>query len=205
MNSKWYIGTFMVLLALLGFNREHTKVANQQIVVQFADNETSKINACDDALATITQKLLSLGVANIEVVATEATKLTIRYHSDIDAHSVGTHLSQDGQFSLTYGHIGDLPFDLPEEDLPDSLNLVISDLHQKTGNGQGLNGKFANEIRQDYPRFSSPVFGYLNDDQVVGQEISLRLKPIPEDVRALILEKTSQIIPEVRAGPELGA
>lgn len=201
MNSKWYISALIVLLALIGLNQEQTKVANQQIVLRYTDAETTSYTACDDALATITQKLNDLGVAGIEIIESDDTKLTIHYYSDIDALTVGEFLSQDGKLSLTYGDIDELPSDFPKEELPESFSLVISDLQQKTGDGLGLNGKFAYESRQDYPGFSNPVILFFNGSLASGQVILTRVAYNTRRVIAIAIDNTSHIIPEVRAGP----
>lgn len=201
MKSKWYISTLIILLALIGLNQEQTKVANQQIVLQFTDAETTSLTACDDALATITKKLHDLGVTGIEIIESDNVKLTIRYYSDIDALTVGELLSQDSKLSLTYGNIGELPFDFPKEELPESFSLVISDLQQKTGDGLGLNGKFASQSRPDYQGFSNPSVLLFNDALVLGQALLTKVAYNAHQVIAIAIDNTSHIIPEVRAGP----
>lgn len=201
MKLKWYISTLVIVLALIGLNQEQTKVANQQIILQFTDADTTPTTACDDALAAITQKLNTLGVASIEIIESDDTKLTIRYYSDIDAFTVGEFLSKDSKLSLTYGDIGESPFDFPEEELPESFSLVISDLQQQTGDGLGLNGKFASESRQDYQGFSNPIVLIFNGSLALGQDVLTKVAYSTHQVIAIAIDNTSHVIPEVRAGP----
>jgi len=68
MNAKWYASTLIIILALLGLNQEQSKVANQQIVLQFVDEAMTSEATCDNALVSITKSLKALGIADIEVV-----------------------------------------------------------------------------------------------------------------------------------------
>ena len=68
MNTKWYISTLIIILALIGLNQEQAKLANQQIVVQFTDVEMTSATAHDDVLASVTKKLQALGIVNIEII-----------------------------------------------------------------------------------------------------------------------------------------
>lgn len=203
MISKWYISTLVVLLALLGLHQERAKVANQQIAIEFTQADATSVTSCDEALATITEKLVALGVTGLEIIESDDTRLIIRYYSAIDAHSVGEFLSGDGEFSLSYENTDGLPDDLPEDELPESFNLVISDLQQNTGDGLGLNGKFAFEIRQDYHPYSTPVVYYFNDSLALGQEVLTKVALSTHQVIAIAIDNTSHIIPEVRAGPHV--
>lgn len=201
MNTKWYISTLIIILALIGLNQEQTKVANQQIVLQFSDIEMTSVTAHDDALATITKKLQTFGIANIEIIENDDTQLSIRYYSDIDALSIGKFLSQDCQLALTYSGLDQLPIDFPEDKLPESCSIVVSDLQQQTDDGLGLNGKFAFELNQDYKRFSNPVVIPHNNLIVFEQDAIVQVAYKINKVIAIAIDNTSRTIPEVRAGP----
>ena len=201
MNTKWYIGALIIILALIGLNQEQTKVANQQIVMQFTDVKITSVTAHDDALATITKKLQALGIANIEIIENDDTQLSIRYYSDIDALSVKEFLSQDNQLSLAYRDVEKLPFDFPKDKLPENYSLVVSDFQKKTDDGLSLNGKFAFELKQDCKRFSNPIVIQYNDSIVLKQDAIVRIAYKINRVIAIAIDNTSYAIPEVRAGP----
>lgn len=201
MNTKWYISTLIIILALIGLNQEQTKVANQQIVLQFTDIEMTSVTAHDDVLATITKKLQAFGIANIEIIENDDTQLSIRYYSDIDALSIGKFLSQDCQLALTYSGINQLPVDFPKDELPESCSIVVSDLQQQTDDGLGLNGKLAFELNQDYKRFSNPVVIPHNYLIVFEQDAIVQVAYKINKVIAIAIDNTSRTIPEVRAGP----
>lgn len=201
MNTKWYASTLIIILALIGLNQEQTKVANQQIVLQFTDVEMTSVTAYDDALATITKKLQALGIANIEIIENDDTQLSIRYYSDIDALSVKEFFSQDSELSFTHRDIDQLPFDFPEDKLPESYNLVVTDLQQQSDDALSLNGKFAFELKQNYKRFSNPVVIQFNDSIAFEQDAIVHVAYKINKVIVIAIDNTSNTIPEVRAGP----
>lgn len=191
MNAKWYISTLIIVLALIGLNQEQTKVANQQIVLQFTDVQMTSVTAHDEALETITKKLSALGVANIELIESDDTKLTIRYYSNVDALSVDEFLSQDSE----------LPFDFPKDKLPETCSVVVSDLHQQTYDGLTSNGKLAFELKQDHERFSNPIVVLFNGTIANEQDCYVRVAYRINRVLAIAIDNTSNTFPEVRAGP----
>ncbi len=201
MNTKWYISTLLIILALIGLNQEQAKVANQQIVVQFTDGEMTSVTAHDDVLATVTKKLQALGIVNIEIIENDDTKLSIRYYSAIDAISVGEFLSEDSEFSLTYSDIDQLPLDFPKDQLPETCSLVISDLQQQSDDGFGVNGKLAFELNQDYKRFSIPVILPFNALTGFEHDAIVHVAYKVNRVIAIAIDNTLRPIPEVRAGP----
>ncbi|MFS4467158.1 hypothetical protein [Maribacter sp. 2210JD10-5] len=203
MNSKWYIGTFILILALFGLNQGQTKVANQQIILEFTGQEAATTTNHDEALAAITEKLGELGIANIEIIENDDEKITIRYYSDIDAFSVDKFLSQNDELSLAYSDIDELPHDFPEDKLPESFSLVVSDIHQQSDDGLSLNGKFASESKRDDQRFSGPVVTFFNGRIIVSQILSVAIAFKRYQDISISINNTSKAIPEVRAGPHV--
>ena len=202
MNTKWYIGTLIIILALIGLNQEQAKVANQQIVLQFTDVEMTSATVHDNALTTITKKLQALGIVEIEIIENDDRQLSIRYYSDIDALSVKEILSQDNELSVIYSDSDELPFDFPKDELPESYCLVVSDFHKQTDNGLSLNGKLAFELNQDYKRFSNPVVGIqFNNSVILNQDALVHVAYKVNRASAIAIDTTSDTIPEVRAGP----
>jgi len=100
MNFKWYIGTLLVLLSLLGVNLGPTKVVNQEIVLQFSEAERVSGSVQGDVLAAITAKLQALGITEISILENDDAVLSIRYYSDIDAAHIQNLLSSNEELPL---------------------------------------------------------------------------------------------------------
>ncbi|MEP2278311.1 hypothetical protein [Maribacter sp.] len=199
MNAKWCVSTLFIILALLGLSQEQTKASNQQIVLQFANVELASKSAHDEILTVITKKLEVLGVEDVEIIENDGAQLSIRYYSDVDALSVKEFLSGENQLSLTNEE--ESPSDYPKEQLPESYNLVVSDLHQQADNGVTLNAILVAVQKQDFKIVFNPgILPFSNaveleQDAIVGTALKINT------TIAIAIDNTSQIIPEVRAGP----
>ncbi|MDF4202265.1 hypothetical protein PXD56_04835 [Maribacter sp. SA7] len=199
MNAKWCVSTLFIILALLGLSQEQTKASNQQIVLQFANVELASETAHDEILTVITKKLEVLGVEGVEIIENDGAQLSIRYYSDVDALSVKEFLSGEDQLPLTNEE--ESPSDYPKEQLPETYNLVVSDLQQQADNGVTLNATLVTVQKQDFKivfnlvilPFSNAV--ELEQDAIVGTALKINRTV------AIAIDNTSQIIPEVRAGP----
>lgn len=201
MNAKWYASTLIIILALLGLNQEQSKVANQQIVLQFVDEAMASEATCDNALVSITKSLKALGIADIEVVESNDNQISIRYYSDINALDVKAFLSQNNK--VLSGDVNKFPVDIPVDELPESYELVVSDLHEQTNDDLGLNGKYAFELKQEYKRFSNPDSIHFNSVIALEQDAFVYVAyKINKDI-AIAIDNTSHTIPEVRAGPNV--
>lgn len=201
MNSKWYVSTLVIIIALIGLNQGQTKVANQQIVIQFTDEETTLESSYDEVLVTITQKLQDLGITDIEIIEDDDAQLSIRYYSDIDAISVKEFLSKNSELLLTYTDADKLPLDDSENEFPENCSLVVSDLQQQTNDGFHKNGKLAFELKQEYNRFSNPVVLHFDDKISLEQDAIVAIAyKINRDI-VIAITNTSHTIPQVRAGP----
>ncbi|RKR12428.1 hypothetical protein CLV91_2558 [Maribacter vaceletii] len=201
MNAKWCVSTLIIILALFGLSQEQTKASNQQILLQFTDVELASETVHDEVLATITKKLQVLGVDTIEIVENDKSQLSIRYYSAIDADSVKEFLTKENQLTLNKEDANSFPLDFPIDELPESYNLIISDLHQQVKEGQNLNGKYAFIVKQDLNKLSRLVV-LPSKNTIVFKQLAVVEAAFRNNKNVAIAKyNTSQIIPEVRAGP----
>ena len=199
MNAKWCVSTLFIILALFGLSQEQKKASNQQISLQFADVELASGTAHDDVLAVITKKLEVLGVDAIEIVENDGTQLSIRYYSDVDALSVKEFLSQENHLSISNEE--ESPSDSPKKELPETYNLVVSDLHQQADDGVTLNATLVVPQKHDDKTFSYPVVLPFSETIVFEQDAIVDTAFKINRTIAIAIENSSRTIPEVRAGP----
>ncbi|WP_299320741.1 hypothetical protein [uncultured Maribacter sp.] len=199
MNAKWCVSTLFIILALFGLSQEQKKASNQQISLQFADVELASGTAHDDVLAVITKKLEVLGVDAIEIVENDGTQLSIRYYSDVDALSVKEFLSQENHQSISNEE--EFPSDSPNKELPETYNLVVSDLQQQVDDGITLNATLVVPQKHDDKTFSYPVVLPFSETIVFEQDAIVDTAFKINRTIAIAIENSSRTIPEVRAGP----
>lgn len=200
MNFKWYIGTLLVLLSLLGVNLGPTKVVNQEIVLQFSEAERVSGSVQGDVLAAITAKLQALGITEISVLENDDAVLSIRYYSDIDAAHIQNLLSSNEELPLNFKELDKLPFQFPEDKLPETCSLVVLDLHEAQ-DVLSLNGKFAFKVQQDYQKFSVTPGTPINTATVSVPKSADEVAYKVNKTIATALDTISFTFPEVRAGP----
>ncbi|PKA97196.1 hypothetical protein B0O79_0848 [Flavobacteriaceae bacterium MAR_2009_75] len=199
MNAKWCVSTLFIILALLGLSHEQKKASNQQISLQFEGSELASETAHDEVLAVITEKLQVLGVDAIEIIENDAKQLSIRYYSHVDADSVKKFLSEENQWALSGEE--EFPSDYPGEQLPEKYKLVVSDLHQQVDSGFTFNGTLVYPQKHKDNLLGNPVVVLFNHAIAVELNANVDLAyKINRDI-AIAIDRTSQNIPEVRAGP----
>ena len=202
MNSKWYISTLLVLLSLIGLTFGRSKVVNQEIVLQFSDTEATSGSGQGHVLAAITAKLQALGITDIEVLKNDEAQLSLRYYSDIDAQHIKEFLSNNDGLSLNLEELDELPFDFPEDELPETCSLVVLDLHEAK-DVLSLKGKVAFELHQDYHKFLKVPGIPINTTTVIGGNVIDDLLYKVNRTIAIAIDNVSYTFPEVRAGPSL--
>ncbi|MEP2059151.1 MAG: hypothetical protein ABJJ05_15170 [Maribacter litoralis] len=199
MNAKWCVSTLFIILALLGLSQEQKKTSNQQISLEFADVERSSNSAHDEILAVLTKKLEVLGVDAIEVIENDERQLSIRYYSDVDAASVKAFLSDENRLALQAE--GEFPSEYPKEELPEEYKLVVSDLQQQADHGFTFTATLVSVQKQGYNKIVKPVYLPFNRTISFEQDAIVDTTSKIYSTIAIAIENTSQIIPEVRAGP----
>lgn len=199
MNAKWCVSTLFIILAFLGLSQEQNRTSNQQIVLHFADVELASETAHDKILAVIKKKLQALGIDTIEIVENNGTQLKIRYYSDIAALNVKEFLSKEKQLSLSNKE--EFPSDSPKEELPEKYNLTVSDLHLQANDMVTLNGTLVAVQKQADKTFFNPVILIFGNTIGFEQDAIVHIAFKINRNIVLSIDNTSQIIPEVRAGP----
>ncbi|TXD84361.1 hypothetical protein ESY86_04615 [Subsaximicrobium wynnwilliamsii] len=206
MNSKWYISTLILVLCVLGISKQQrTIVPNQEIVLQFSNDEVDA-SLTEHAIANVKKQLHALGVLKINVSKPEAGLLKISYFSQLDVSAIKCLLSKEQHAKNGYAFPSEKTSrgnGFPSEDNDTTYyELKVFELHQANEMDASINGKLALESRSDKDRFFNP-----NDFVAVQVQIQDLQLPIKDNrlqtklVNAIAFDDLFQKIPEVRAGP----
>lgn len=202
MQSKGYFSILFVVLALIGISWEHTSKPNQEVVVQF-DNEEVSCDEAQNAIAIVKLQLQGIGVENIQVVEEDGGRLKITYYSNVDVAMVKSIIS-DGE-KLTLSHVS-FPENEKEPELPSnrdsvSYELNVSELHKTTDFGVDGDG-FILELKSNHDRYVPPVVYYNHwKIDIRGKNKIEKVAYSLQTSAALLIDNASHNIPEVRAGP----
>lgn len=203
MNAKWYFSTLIIILTFLGIRQQETSVANQEIVMEFIDDE---VTSCEiqDAIAIVKTQLEALGVDDIEVRKEEDGRLRITYYSDVNVESIKRLLSEEKNIALGYTSYDREQEDskFPSKEKTNSYNLDVYEIHKGTDIQFGLDGKYVIDLNHDYDRFTNPnvpISLGLIDASENNSLVKIAYK-LYRNI-AIAIDNTSHKIPEVRAGP----
>ncbi|TBM98872.1 hypothetical protein EYD45_16220 [Hyunsoonleella flava] len=203
MSLKKYIGILVVLTAIIGFvNHHQVDLHNQEIVLQYNNAEHTDVDT-QITISILKSELQNLGVTNYKVVENGNGKLKITYFSKTDVALVKRVLLNRIRSQLdTSDNDEDLPFDFPLEDQDVTYNLDVHEIQNGNETDSGLNGIVVLELKPKADRFEKPKtasFSFHKHSEKEHAESNVAFNLHKRNVCAL--DKASQQIPEVRAGP----
>ena len=199
MKAKWYLSTFIIVLTLLGVSLEQYSTPNQEIVVQFANNEVSLFET-QNTIAIVKKQLQDIGVENINVQENENGTLKISYHSDIDVASI-KRLFSTKKFDLglaDYNTEGSS--NVPSGDKSNDYQLDVNEIQKSNETDSDFNGIVV-DVRQKSDRFFNPAVNSVHEFEVRDVNKIEKVAYIIQKNIALAIDNSSHNIPEVRAGP----
>ena len=201
MKMRWYLLTLIVSLTLLGLGQQEFNVPNQEIVVQFSNDE---ISSEDRALtiAELKSHLQLIGASHIKVKEEFASeKLVISYYSTTDLDDVKSLLSKEFDLSGTDSNLPDEKSNSSNESQVKDYYLDVFELRD-TGDYNPVNNGLVVDINSENDRFNKP------ENVLKSRVHKLAYDKSFDDVAyaihyqiALIIEQPSFSFPEVRAGP----
>ncbi len=199
MKTKWYLGALIIILTFLGISQEQYSVPNQEIVLQFINDEVSSDEA-QDAIAIIIEQLESIGI-NYTQVRDEEGKLKITYYSDIDIASVKKTLSEDNTLELDYTNYNQNDSKSPIDENSNSYQLDVYEI-QEGNDLESDSNKYALEFKTENDRFFTPnVYVSVELTQIKEKNKIEYIAYNTYKNSAIAIENTLRKIPEVRAGP----
>jgi len=202
MKAKWYLSAFIVILTFLGVSQQQFSVSNQEIVVQFANDEVTLLET-QNTIAIVKEQLQAIGVDNIKVYEEANGKLKITYFSDVDVASIKKIFSKDKDVNLSYASLflGETTPDFPANKKSNRFKLDVFEI-LKANDAEGDFNGFALELKPESDRFFTTVV-YLIAVKIDGKEKNSSEKvayTIHKNI-AIAIDNSSHNIPEVRAGP----
>jgi len=199
MKTKLHFGILIVLLAFFGRCLEQSTNANQQIVIQFSDNDISKKDA-QSTIDGIHKKLQSVGAEHIQIGHSENGQLTIIYYSNSDVAHIQDVLSNQEAFQIAYNSNDSQ--DYPKEKRTKNYELNISEIQKSNPTNWDFEGIQTVELKQKTDRFNNlkvNTSGQNLDSKYLNRSFQVAINVSSSVVIAT--DTISYRIPEVRAGP----
>ena len=194
MKAKWYFST-LILVILLGVVHQQFSAPNQEIVLQFSNQNLSSEQS-QKTITKLKNQLLEIGVKHINVFEGINGNLKITYFTTVNASQIKQILLDDNILALNVNSQNERG----SSKSSDTYDLDVFELHNSTNSQWDLEGTLVIELKANTDRFYSPkAYPTLSKKQ-----ISLQLQPFSLQVfkdTAIIDGNSSFNIPEVRAGP----
>ena len=196
MNAKWYISTLFLLFLYFGAFQEHVVIPNQEVVLEFVD---SKINKLDikNTIIDVKEKLLKVGVSNINIQETKSGALKISFYSDIHIDNIKEALVKENKLILNQESENE-----ENKSSSSDYNIDVYQLNYETDTSN-LNDKFVLEIKHTSDRYTtSYTYAFIKSLKLEkGNQLFKTAYKINRN-SPFTKDNSSHQEPEVRAGPQ---
>ncbi len=204
MKTRMYTSTLIIILTLLGIvTQQQVTVPNQEIVLQFTNNEIQSDEALN-TIASVTKQLQDLGVDNILVKDIGKGELIITYYSDTDVAKIKRILSQEKNLQLGYASNDqdEKQSEFPLDEKPNSYNFNVYEIQNGNDTNWKLDGIVIDNLKivSDQP-FNPNIYPTFNKLDIKEKDKVEKVAYKINKNIAIAIDNTSQNIPEVRAGP----
>tara|TARA_B100000768_G_scaffold73725_1_gene70595 strand:- start:305 stop:916 length:612 start_codon:yes stop_codon:yes gene_type:complete len=201
MQPKWYLRSFIILVALIGLTLEQITQPNQQIVVEFEVDIISLASA-QRTIATVTKELKAIGAQSIKVQQGANGDVTISYYSTIDTQSIKGMLSSKKELLDGVASGGSTPKNQsPPFNTRSVYKFDVYEIQKQSDIEPDLNGLVFTFEGKTHRYYIAKVYGAIDGNQIAQQNKITEISFIAQGAVSLGLTEFSYKIPQVRAGP----
>lgn len=196
MKSKWFFSLlFLILFACFGAFQEKVNIPNQEIVLEFVDENINK-EEINNTITNLKETLLIAGVANINIKETKNGTLKISYYSAVTVDNIKAIIAKENSIAFNLNSENNnknLPVSDYKFDIYELANEVdVSDLKDK----------YLFEIKQTSDRFTTnPSLAFLKNIELKKANQLFKTALTANKKNPFTKDRTSHQEPEVRAGP----
>ena len=204
MKPKWYLSTFILIVAFLGAGLQQFSVPNQEIVLQFEDKAISLVET-ENAIANIKKQLQDIGVEKIQVYKGANGVLKISYFSEIDVVSIKKIFSKEKALKLSYSLLdfGEGSSKMPSKNKSNTYQLDVFEIQKSNGNKGDSNGLVVELLPENDLSFNPDVYYSALLQELRFKNKIEKVAYIIYSNRSIEIDNSSYNTPEVRAGPVL--
>ncbi|PHS62817.1 MAG: hypothetical protein COB12_10395 [Flavobacterium sp.] len=183
-------------------SQQEFSIPNQEIVVQFANDEVTSVEV-QQTIATIKKQLKLIGVEHIQIRESKHGSLKFSYFSDVNIASIKKIISEENKFQLGVSSVfqNETSNEAPSKEKSNSYKLDVYEIQKGDDSEKDLNG-LALVLTPEVDRFYKPNVYFLKVEIDVWK--TNKTEKIAFAIQkniAIEIDKVSYIIPEVRAGP----
>ena len=199
MKLKMRFGLIIVVVFFLGTYLTNTIAPNQQIVIQFSNQNVSS-ELIESSIYSLTKRLNDLGVKHIEIGNYHKGQLKITYYSEADVIRIQSILNSTDDIVLE--NTDDKPSNESKGENEQYFELNISEIQETPLNNWDFEGIEITELNHKSDRYYFPKVKIATSNENLcnsNEDINSRLR-ISKTFH-FNKGKFAYKIPEVRAGP----
>ena len=202
MKPKWYLSTFILIVAFLGAGLQQFSAPNQEIVLQFEDKAISLVET-ENAIANIKKQLQDIGVEKIQVYKGANGVLKISYFSEIDVVSIKKIFSKEKALKLSYSLLdfGEGSSKMPSKNKSNTYQLDVFEIQKSNGNEGDSNGLVVELLPENDRSFNPDVYYSALLQELRFKNKIEKVAYIIYSNKSIEIDNSSYNTPEVRAGP----
>jgi hypothetical protein len=196
MKFRWYIGVLLLLFACIGAFQDQASVPNQEVVLEFVDEKVDE-NDIKSTIADVQEKLLEIGVSNIQVTEKKGNTLKISYYSITPIDNIKEILLEENQLIVDQNSD-----DKNKEEKRDSSADYKINVYKLTDDTKLANKDklvFENQYKTD--RSIVYNYGFVKSSKVSKANQLYKTAYNNYKNNPFTKDYTSHKEPEVRAGP----
>ena len=201
MKTKKFLGAFIFILSLLIVSQQQFSIPNQEIAVQFANDEVTSAEV-QHTISIVKKQLQAIGVDRIQVHKSTNGSLIISYFSDVDVASIKRIISEENKLlGVSAIFEEDRSNKTPSKEKSNTYKLEVYKIKKGDDAEKDLNG-LALELKPEVERYYKPNVFFLKTEIDVWE--SNKIEKVAYSIQRTIaaeIDNSSHNIPEVRAGP----
>ena len=201
MQPKWYLRSFLILVALIGLTLDQIAQPNQQIIVDFGSDTISVANT-QKTITTITNELKVLGAQNIKIQQGANGDVTISYYSTIDTKAIEGVLYSKKELLNEFASCNFLPKNqTPPFNTSSVYKIDVHEIQKRADIEPDLNGLIVAFEGKTHRYYLAKVYDAIHGSQTAHQNKITELSYIVQCAVSFTVTEFSYKIPQVRAGP----
>jgi len=202
--KKSYFFLAIVLVLFLGAWKIQTPVHNQEVVLQYSDEQISSIKV-QDVVDAIKEELFIYGIEDVQVYEDENGILKISYYSEEDVQTIKSTLESLALTNFPIddnSHNGENDLNLQLKKEQGTYKLEVFEIHNSENGSSGLGGKTAIVASEEFSKPITPnSFTALNKKTALKHLGETNRSSKINGSQTTYFSSTSNLVPDVRAGP----
>lgn len=199
MKLKMRFGFAMALVMFLGIYLANHTVPNQQILVQFSNQQLTS-DEIEASIEVLTERLHNLGVDQLQIGEYHNGQIKITYYSDSDVIRIQSILGHLENVVIEY--TGDHPLTNGSSNDEQTIKINVTEIQNPITNNWDFEGTQVIELNQKSDQYYFQKLKFGPSQAIIAYQETFQFKRLLNSYGNKNLSTSFDYkVPEVRAGP----